>query len=317
MIDSNATDTRQTLTVLIEQKQLSEKNVPDAIAISEISPSANQWQSFMGSMLLWSGSIALAFSLLFFIAANWQDIGRMAKFVLIEVTIVIAMFGYVKFKHNTSIRQASLLVCMLFVGGLMALFGQTYQTGADPWQLFFNWALLTIPWVFISRFSVMWLIWLGLLNLSLSLFYQTFGGYLDNTWALFVFNSSALVVWEISARKFTWLNKGWAINLLGAVSGYFGMWVYLEALFDDKPLGILMWCIWAAAMFYVYRIRLLNVFMLAIWSLSILIAANALLMRILPDDFDAFSFLLLTCLTVGAGTYLTVWLKGLIKEARS
>jgi uncharacterized membrane protein len=317
MIDSNATDTRQTLTILIEQKQLSKQNVPDAIALADISPSVNQWQSFISTMLFWSGSIALAFSLIFFIAANWQDIGRMAKFALVEVAIVLAMFAYVKFSHNTTIRQASLLLCMLFVGGLMALFGQTYQTGADPWQLFFNWAMVTIPWVLISRFSVMWLIWLALLNLSMSLFYQTFGGYLDNTWALFLLNSFALVVWQTNTGRFSFLDKPWAINLLGVVSGYFGMWVYLVALFDDKPVGILMWCIWAAVMFYVYRVRSLNVFMLAGWSLSILVAANALLMRILTDVFDVFSFLLLTCLTVGAGTYLTVWLKGLLKEARS
>lgn len=316
MIDSNATDTRQTLADLIEQKHLSEKHVANAIAMAEISRSANQWQRFMLSMLFWSGCIALAFSLIFFIAANWQDIGRMAKFALVEVAIVSAIFIYVKFKHNDTIRHASLVVCMLFVGGLMALFGQTYQTGADPWQLFFNWAMLTIPWVLISRFSVIWLIWLGLINLAISLFYQTFGGFVDHTWALFLFNSVALVAWQIGAGKFSWLNKPWAINLLGVVSGYFGMWVYVDALFDDKPLGLLMWCIWAAAMFYVYCIRLLNVFMLAGWSLAILVAANALLLRILPNVFDALSFLLLALLTIGVGTYLTVWLKGLLKEDR-
>lgn len=316
MIDSNATDTRHTLADLIEQQHLSERQVPNAIEIAEISPSANQWQNFMAKMLFWFGSIALAFSLVFFIAANWQDIGRMAKFAMVEVAILLSMFVYLKFKNNESIRQASLLLCMLFVGGLMALFGQTYQTGADPWQLFFNWAILTIPWVLISRFCVMWLIWLGLLNLSLSLYYQTFGGYLDNTWSLFLLNSLALVAWQMSVKTFIWLNKAWAINLLGAVSGYLGLWVLLEGLFDDNPLGILLWCIWAAAMFYVYRMRLLNVFMLAVWSLTILIAANALLIRVLPNNFDAFFFLLLTCLTVGAGTYLTVWLKGLIKETR-
>lgn len=317
MIDSNAAETRQTLTGLIEHKHLSEQDVAEAISIAEISPSANQWQIFMGTMLFWFGSIALAFSLIFFVAANWQDIGRMSKFALLEVAILLAMIAYVKFKQNDIIRKASLVVSMLFVGGLMALFGQTYQTGADPWQLFFNWAMVTIPWVLISRFSVMWLIWLALLNLSLSLFFQTFGGYLDSNWALFLLNSFALVVWQTSAQKYTWLNKPWTINLLALVSAYFGLWVYLDALFVDKPLGILIWCIWAVAMFYVYRMWLLNVFMLAVWSLSILVAANALLIRVLPNSFDAFSFLLLSFLTIGAGTYLTIWLKGLIKETQS
>ena len=317
MIDANATEARQTLADLIEHKHLSEQDVPEAITIAEIYRSEQQWQNFMGTMLFWFGSIALAFSLIFFIAANWQEIGRMSKFALIEVAILLAMFAYVKFKKNDIIRQASLVVSMLFVGGLMALFGQTYQTGADPWQLFFNWAIVTIPWVLISRFSVMWLIWVALLNLSLSLFSQTFGSYLDTNWALFLLSSFALVVWQTSAKKYTWLNKPWTINLLALVSAYFGIWVYLDALFLDKPLGILIWCIWAVAMFYVYRMWFLNVFMLAVWSLSILVAANALLIRVLPNSFDAFSFLLLTFLTIGAGTFLTVWLKGLIKEAQA
>jgi uncharacterized membrane protein len=317
MIEANATKTRQTLADLIECKHLSKQDVPEAIKVAEISPSENQWQDFIGTMLLWFGSIAIAFSLIFFIAANWQEIGRMSKFAMVEMAILLAMFVYVKFKHNDIIRQTSLVVSMLFVGGLMALFGQTYQTGADPWQLFFNWAIAIIPWVLISRFSVMWLIWLALLNLSLSLFYLTFGGFLDKTWALFLFNSFALVIWQFSSLKYAWLNKPWAINLLALVSSYSGIWLYLDALFDDKPLGILAWCIWAGAMFYVYRIRILNVFMLALWSFSILVAANALLIRVLPQSFNAFSFLLLTIVTIGAGTYLTVWLKGLIKETHS
>jgi len=317
MIDAKAAGTRETLSSLIERQHLSELNVPNAVAIADISPSANQWQNFMRSMLFWSGSIALSFSLIFFVAANWQDIGKMAKFVLVEFAIVLAIFSYVKFNHNDTLRNASLVVCILFVGGLMALFGQTYQTGADPWQLFFNWAMVTIPWVLISRFSVIWLIWLGLINLSISLFYQTFGGFLDHAWALFIFNSIALIVWQIGALKLSWLDKLWAINLLGAVSGYFAMWIYFDALYDDKLLGISIWCAWAASTFYVYRFLLLNVFMLAGWCLSVVVAVNALMIRFLPNSFDAISFLLLAILTIGLGTYLAVWLKGLLKEVRS
>lgn len=317
MIDSNASATRQTLADLIEKQHLNEQHIPHAIALAELSQSTERWQDFIRTILFWSGSIAMAFSLIFFIAANWQDIGRIAKFVLVEVAIVTAMFTYIKYKHHDSIRHASLVLCMLLVGGLMALFGQTYQTGADPWQLFFNWAILTTPWVLISRFSVIWLIWLGLLNLSLSLYYQTFGGFFDHTMALFLLNSLALAAWQSGALKFGWLNKQWAINLLGAVSGYFAMWVYMEALFDDKPFGALVWCAWTGLIFYIYRFRLLNVFMLAGWSLSILVATDALIIKIIGDSFNAFAFLVLASTTLGGGTFLTIWLKGLIRDIRS
>jgi hypothetical protein len=37
------------------------------------------------------------------------------------------------------------LLALLNIGGLFAYFGQTYQTGADPWQLFSLWAALSLP----------------------------------------------------------------------------------------------------------------------------------------------------------------------------
>ena len=37
------------------------------------------------------------------------------------------------------------LLAMLGMGALFAYFGQTYQTGADPWQLFALWAALSLP----------------------------------------------------------------------------------------------------------------------------------------------------------------------------
>ncbi len=39
---------------------------------------------------------------------------------------------------------------------LLAVYGQTYQTGADPYELFFGWAILIIGWVAISRFAPLW-----------------------------------------------------------------------------------------------------------------------------------------------------------------
>ena len=37
------------------------------------------------------------------------------------------------------------LLALLGIGGLFAYFGQTHQTGADPWQLFALWAALVLP----------------------------------------------------------------------------------------------------------------------------------------------------------------------------
>ena len=44
------------------------------------------------------------------------------------------------------------------VGALLAVFGQTYQTGADPFELFLTWALLIVPWTLAARFEPLYLL---------------------------------------------------------------------------------------------------------------------------------------------------------------
>jgi uncharacterized membrane protein len=48
------------------------------------------------------------------------------------------------------------LLALLGIGGLFAFFGQTYQTGADAWQLFALWAALALPLCLGARSDVLW-----------------------------------------------------------------------------------------------------------------------------------------------------------------
>ena len=42
--------------------------------------------------------------------------------------------------------RISLFATAFLSGILLAVFGQVYQTGADPYGLFLAWALLILPW---------------------------------------------------------------------------------------------------------------------------------------------------------------------------
>ena len=46
--------------------------------------------------------------------------------------------------------KAALLAASLFVGALLALIGQIYQTGADTFEMFAAWAALILPWVLVG-----------------------------------------------------------------------------------------------------------------------------------------------------------------------
>jgi uncharacterized membrane protein len=61
------------------------------------------------------------------------------------------------------------LLALLTIGGLFAYFGQTYQTGADPWQLFAVWALLALPICASVRSDVLWAPWALIVSTGISL----------------------------------------------------------------------------------------------------------------------------------------------------
>ena len=164
---------RRTIEQLLQQDILPLKNAEAAAIHLEVYPSKRTWLDFFDKALLIIGAVALVLSLVFFIAYNWQNMGKIGKFALVEgaLVITIALYAALSFRRQFQlIRQLLLLIASIITGSLLALFGQVYQTGADTWQLFFGWAILITPWVMIARFPALWLLWLGLVNTCLALY---------------------------------------------------------------------------------------------------------------------------------------------------
>lgn len=135
-------------------------------------PSVADWRRFSERLLTTVGVVAIAFSLIFFIAFNWLELGKLGKFALVEGALILTLGGYlllVFLKKSLLLQQLLLLAASLITGALLALVGQVYQTGADSWQLFALWSLLILPWVLIARFPILWMLWLGLINLAVML----------------------------------------------------------------------------------------------------------------------------------------------------
>jgi uncharacterized membrane protein len=266
--------TRNQLIHLIEKGCIPAEHVEKSLSITGVVPDISAWRTFIDRLLLWIGSAALAFSLLFFIAYNWGEIGRYGKFGLVQVCIVGAIICYWQLGGESLAARVSLLVGSIFLGVLLALYGQTYQTGADPWQLFFIWSLLLIPWAVIGRFTVIWALWLFLLNLSLVLYHQVaqnlswfvFNSDMSLMWALFIFNSLALAIWELLSLRLKWLNNRWVTRLLASCAGLSITWLAILFVFDERganAASFLMWIIWLTLMFLIYYRHVKDFFMLA------------------------------------------------------
>jgi uncharacterized membrane protein len=309
------TDVRQTVLGWAGQGRLRREDLRRALVREGALPSARDWWHFLDRLLLWLGTVSVAAGVIFFLAFNWTSLGRYAKFGLVEVLVIAALVFVWKLGLERPAGKAALLGAALLVGALLALIGQTYQTGADTWELFAVWAVAILPWVLLARFPALWMFWLGLVNLALSIYFQTFPGLfgvLFDTesllWVLLAVNAAALLLWEGAALGVAWLGERWAIRLLATVVGTIVTTLALWHLFGEASAwGLLAWLAWLAFTYAVYRRRFKDLYMLAGGGLSIIVVLSTFLIQHLLDISAWFllpSGLIVIALSALAGWWL-------------
>ena len=108
------------------------------------------------------------------IAANWASMGRVGHFALLQGLVLVMGLGAAL---KPAARAPLGLLALLSTGALLAYFGQTYQTGADPWQLFALWAVLVLPLCWGARSDVLWAPWAMVVVTAISLWTRTYSGH--------------------------------------------------------------------------------------------------------------------------------------------
>jgi uncharacterized membrane protein len=125
-----------------------------------------RWEAWGRRALLAAGMAHLLAGVIFFFAFNWADLSAMAKFALLGGGSAAAALAAILVRLDTPAGQALLVSASVLLGGLLAVIGQVYQTGADTWELFAFWALLILPWVAVSRSAAHWVLWLTVAGLA-------------------------------------------------------------------------------------------------------------------------------------------------------
>ena len=120
------------------------------------------------------GAALVGLGIVFWVAAHWASMGRMERFALLQ-SVVLAMCAGAAWRPAA--RAPLGLVALLAIGALLAFFGQTYQTGADPWQLFALWAALALPLALGTRSDVVWAPWVLVVIAAIALWMQTHTGH--------------------------------------------------------------------------------------------------------------------------------------------
>lgn len=322
-------DNRAEILEWIELGRLQSDALPTALRLAGLRPSLADWRNFFHALTLWLGVVFCAAAVIFFFAYNWQAMGRFAKFGLVEILIIVSLVLCWRFDLNRMVGQSALLFATLLIGALLALVGQTYQTGADTYELFGVWAMAVLPWVVVGCFSPLWLVWLALINLTAILYYQTFSGLFgwlfDNEqilWALFILNTTALCCWETAAQNgVSWLRERWSARMLAVASGslitILATWTILD--FDEHGTlsALLVYLVWMVVAYVFYRHVLKDVFVLAGGVLSAIIFITVWLSKLMLKHDEAGAFLFIGLLIIGLSAVGGFWLKSVANEVRS
>ena len=296
-----------------------------ALALAGVTPDARAWRHFLDRLLLWSGALALAAAAVFFIAYNWNDLGKIPRFALVSALILVAVLGYGRWGTDTAAGKACLLVAAFLLGTLLALFGQTYQTGADTWELFANWAALMAPWVLIGRFAGLWMLWMAVANVAIVLYFQVFPGLFGvrvdterMLWLLFGFNTLALLAWEAAAQRLAWARARWAARLLAMAGGITITMLALFAIFEwrwSSAVTLPAYGIWLAAVYRQYRMRLRDLFVLSGACLSVIVVVASLLAnQLVRGRGAALGYLMVAAAVIALGVVFGRWLQRLARE---
>ena len=332
------TQPRRTIEQLLKQGALPLSHADVAATHLEVYPTKQTWLAFFDKALLVIGAVALVLSLVFFIAYNWINMGKMGKFALVEGALVISIALYVALSFRQRfqlVRQLLLLIASVITGSLLALFGQVYQTGADTWQLFFGWAILITPWVLIARFSALWMLWLGLVNASLVLYFNVadfaFANYLYqgilqigilaavnfvalNLWLFFIENKRSSQTSIPESVSYTKVDLHWSTYVVGLLSTYFITHLAIITIFDSidilsLSITLVLWASWCAFMLWRFYRSSINLLMLTYLCGSVIAVVMFWAGRLLLGNFDAGGFLILALLLIGMSSAAVVWLR--------
>ncbi|MCG2586881.1 DUF2157 domain-containing protein [Massilia sp. TS11] len=169
-----------------------------------------------------------ALGLIFWIAANWDLLGRFGRFALLQAAFLVCCTGCLL---RGPARPAFGVLALAAIGGQLAYFGQTYQTGADPWQLFALWAVLALPLCWHVRSDWLWLPWSGLSALAIQLWLAAHGSSPFGGAASLL--GLDLAAWGLHGALALWLSP-----LLSAHTGA-GRWAWRSA----SSFAILVVCL--------------------------------------------------------------------------
>lgn len=307
-----------------------------------VRPDLSGWRRFLTLILTLLGFLALVAGAVFFIAWNWAAMPKMVKFGLVEL-LIIALAVVVWWRWYDTVSQSALLALGLSFGGLFALYGQIYQTGADSWELFRAWALVLLPLAIIGRRNSLWFCAWVITNLAFQLYYASratfffddlslgpFSWLSDITLYLYFAVQACCLIFREALAEYaqkrnphSWLVSRWlprvmAAYLLVTITPPAAEAVSAWGGFYAGKIALILWAITLLAGYGYYRYRRPDLCMLTLGVMSVMLVGCAFIMQLFDHSWDVGSLFLTGCVMAlwlaGGGAMLLHWRRQLYQR---
>ncbi|WP_299999303.1 DUF4401 domain-containing protein [uncultured Cedecea sp.] len=306
-----------------------------------VRPDLTGWRSFLTVFLTLLGLMALVAGTVFFIAWNWAAMPKMVKFALAQLFIIVLAI-VVWWRWYDAVARMALLAAGLSFGGLFALYGQVYQTGADSWELFFTWACVLFPLALLGRQNALWFCTWVIANLAFQLYYlsqitfffdaivSSFLSWLPNSilYGYLIVQIALLLIREALAEyaarhaSGSWLVSRWCSRVMAAYLLLTLTSLFIRSLWEDYLPGLILFVLLGGVLvtgYFYYRYRRPDLCMLTFGVISLIAVGDALIIRFIAvwDIGTLFISGVLMVLLLIAGFALLLFLRRKLPSAQT
>lgn len=326
--------TPQRLASLFQEQQLPESAWKPAHQFAGLTPTGKDWLRFVDIFLSATGTIFLLAGIVFFFAFNWDDLSKWHRFAVVEGAVILATVLAFFFNIDKWAGRLALGAATILMGVALAVISQEYQTGADSYRLFQIWLMLITGWVLISRWNIMYLIWMILFNITIGLYWQQviYSDWITFNLIVLAANAGFVFLWDGIAKvtRFKFMVDGrWFLYIFMLVALAHGTTMmgdyifgayWMEARTMLQPVAYFTLLACALAFYTLLRRDLL---MLTFSALSFLVVALMwsgyniheffynLSDRYLDTGFYIFYFFVMAIITIGLTVLMVTQLRRL------
>lgn len=282
----------------------------------------DQWRRFLNLLLPALGVALMVSGILFFFAYNWMELDKFIKLGLIEGLLVTAVALVLFTRWSLPVKQIILTGASFLVGALFAVYGQIYQTGANAYDFFLGWTAFVTIWTLASGYLPLWLLWIGLVNVTIYLYKDQM--MFQNELPAFLLKNAHTLVCAVAVVLAEWLHSSgrtrqrtaWFINTvaLAAIANVTAN--AMVSILSGYPyfslILVMLLLVFGGGLFYGFRKR--QLFYIATIPFCMLLILAALLVQALEEYFNAGLILFLGLMFVAGTTGLIFYLIKLKKQ---